>query len=277
MTVLLFVYGLLRKREKNHHLLKGARCVCEQAAINGVLYETDKGQPAASLAETTFVYGELYETDHQMIRKLDAHYPDFERRETAVHTDLGNKTAFAYVMKPEKCVSFDRIKSGDWKEYRFMKREDDSPVYYFAYGSCMDNARFKQAGVDHFFAEPVGGGVVEGYSTRFTLKRPDGSRADLVEDGGRTEGVLYKLPFEAATYLYKREGVDSHTYRPAFIEVCVNGRVYTGCLTFLVLEKAEEIAPPGHYQEEIERGADLYLSPGFSEKLKRYMNSLPKI
>ena len=64
-----------------------------------------------------------------------------------------------------------------------MKREDDSPVYYFAYGSCMDNARFKQAG-STTFAEPVGGAVVEGYSTRFTLRRPDGSRADLVEDGG---------------------------------------------------------------------------------------------
>ncbi|MDM5202971.1 gamma-glutamylcyclotransferase [Bacillus velezensis] len=275
--MLLFVYGLLRKREENHELLKGAPCVCEQAAINGVLYETDKGQPAASLAETAFVYGELYETDHQMIRKLDMYYADFDRKEVAVTTDAGNKTAFAYVVKPGQCASFSRIKSGDWKEYRFMKREDDSPVYYFAYGSCMDNARFKQAGVDHFFAEPVGGAVVEGYSTRFTLRRPDGSRADLVEDGGRTKGVLYKLPFEAATYLYKREGVDNHTYRPAFIEVCAGGRVYRGVLTFLVLDKAEEIAPPGHYQEEIERGADLYLSPAFSEKLKRYMNSLPKM
>ncbi len=144
--MLLFAYGLLRKREENHELLKGAPCVCEQAAINGVLYETDKGQPAASLAETAFVYGELYETDHQMIRKLDAYYADFDRKEVAVTTDAGNKTAFAYVVKPDQCASFSRIKSGDWKEYRFMKREDDSPVYYFAYGSCMDNARFKQAG-----------------------------------------------------------------------------------------------------------------------------------
>lgn len=144
--MLLFVYGLLRKREENHELLKGAPCVCEQAAINGVLYETDKGQPAASLAETAFVYGELYETDHQMIRKLDMYYADFDRKEVAVTTDAGNKTAFAYVVKPGQCASFSRIKSGDWKEYRFMKREDDSPVYYFAYGSCMDNARFKQAG-----------------------------------------------------------------------------------------------------------------------------------
>ena len=69
-------------------------------AINGVLYETDKGQPAASLAETAFVYGELYETDHQMIRKLDAYYADFDRKEVAVTTDAGNKTAFAYVVKP---------------------------------------------------------------------------------------------------------------------------------------------------------------------------------
>lgn len=127
------------------------------------------------------------------------------------------------------------------------------------------------------FAEPVGGAVVEGYSTRFTLRRPDGSRADLVEDGDGLKACCTSSRLKRQLTCTKREGVDNHTYRPAFIEVCAGGRVYRGCLTFLVLDKAEEIAPPGHYQEEIERGADLYLSPAFSEKLKRYMNSLPKM
>ncbi|MEC1961117.1 gamma-glutamylcyclotransferase, partial [Bacillus subtilis] len=53
-------------------------------------------------------------------------------------------------------------------------------------------------------------------------------------------------------------------------------RHYKYCLTFLVLQKEAEIAPPQHYQIEIERGAELYLSPEFTEKLKRHMNSLPK-
>lgn len=98
----------------------------------------------------------------------------------------------------------------------------------------------------------------------------------MLEDGGTTEGVLYRIPYSALSYLFKREGVESLTYRPAFVDVEAGGRHYKDCLTFLVLQKEAEIAPPQHYQIEIERGAELYLSPEFTEKLKRHMNSLPK-
>ena len=140
----------------------------------------------------------------------------------------------------------------------------------------MDDARFKLAKVDHYFKRIVGGGALDRFTTRFTLVRPDGSRADMVEDGGETEGVLYEVPFDAIRYLYKREGVYEGTYRPAFVDVKMGDQVYEDCLTFLVLQKSEEIAPPGHYRSEIEKGADLYLSEAFRKKIRSHMDSLTK-
>ncbi len=83
----------------------------------------------------------------------------------------------------------------------------------------------------------------------------------MVEDGGETEGVLYEVPFDR--YLYKREGVYEGTYLPAFVDVKIGNQIYDDGLTFLVLQKSEEIARPGHYRIEIEKGADLYLSEAF--------------
>ncbi|BBP88979.1 hypothetical protein BsIDN1_25970 [Bacillus safensis] len=66
--------------------------------------------------------------------------------------------------------------------------------------------------------------------------------------------------------MYKREGVYEGTYRPAFVDVKIGDQIYADCLTFLVLQKSDEIAPPGHYRSEIEKGADLYLSEAFRKK-----------
>lgn len=274
MNSLLFVYGTLRKHETCHGVLSQSACVNQQARIKGKMYDTGQGRPAAAFSEHTYICGEVYKADESVIHKLDFLKEGYHKRRVTVETDTGKKTAYAYFIKEEACASYTEIKSGDWKEYQMISRKQ-KPVYYFAYGSCMDNARFKTARVDHYFNHPVGGAGLPGYSTRFTLRREDGSRADLVEDGGSAEGVLYCLPFEAVSYLYKREGVDSRTYRPAFVDVEADGHLYTDCLTFLVLDKKAEIAPPEHYSREIERGAQQYLSADYAEKLKRHIESLP--
>lgn len=274
MNSLLFVYGTLRKHEKNHHLLSQSPRINEQARTRGCLFAAKEG-PAAVLEDESYICGELYEADSLCIHKLDQFFQGYHKQTVLVETDAGIKKALIYFRNKSECSGFQKISSGDWKEHQMISKSQH-PVYYFAYGSCMDNARFQKAGVDHFFQDPVGRAVLKGYTTRFTLKREDGSRADMMEDGGTTEGVLYRIPFSALSYLYKREGVESLTYRPAFVDVEAGGRRYTDCLTFLVLQKEAEIAPPQHYQIEIERGAEMYLSPGFAEKLKRHMNSLPK-
>ncbi|MED1810224.1 gamma-glutamylcyclotransferase [Bacillus subtilis] len=274
MNSLLFVYGTLRKHEKNHHLLAQSACINEQARTKGSLFAAKEG-PTAVLNGEGYIYGEVYEADELCIHKLDQFFQGYHKQTVFVETDVGIKNALIYFMNKDGFAGFTKISSGDWKEHQMISKSKN-PIYYFAYGSCMDHARFQKAGVDHYFQDPVGRAVLKGYTTRFTLKREDGSRADMLEDGGTTEGVLYRIPYSTLSYLYKREGVESLTYRPAFVDVEAGGRHYKDCLTFLVLQKEAEIAPPQHYQIEIERGAELYLSPEFTEKLKRHMNSLPK-
>lgn len=43
MNSLLFVYGTLRKHEKNHHLLAQSACINEQARTKGSLFAAKEG------------------------------------------------------------------------------------------------------------------------------------------------------------------------------------------------------------------------------------------
>ncbi|PCK21797.1 gamma-glutamylcyclotransferase [Bacillus pumilus] len=272
----LFVYGTLLKHEEYHETyLKESSPLAKSAWIKGRLYDTGAGSPACVLAEKSSVYGELYEVTAETLNKIDELEEGYVMQEIDVMTDQGPKAAIAYTLPEQKALDLEEIESGCWKEYKLWQREPSS-FYYFAYGSCMDDARFKLAKVDHYFKRIIGGGALDRFTTRFTLVRPDGSRADMVEDGGETEGVLYELPFDAIRYLYKREGVYEGTYRPAFVDVKMGNQIYEDCLTFLVLQKSEEIAPPGHYRSEIEKGADLYLSEAFRKKIRSHMDSLIK-
>ncbi|MEW6977882.1 gamma-glutamylcyclotransferase [Bacillus pumilus] len=272
----LFVYGALLKHEEHHEAyMKENRPLAKSAWINGRLYDTGAGYPACILTGKSTVYGELYEVTAETLNTLDALEEGYDKQEIDVMTDQGPKAAIVYTLPEQMASGLKEIESGSWKEYRLWQRQPSS-FYYFAYGSCMDDARFKLAKVDHYFKRIVGGGALDRFTTRFTLVRPDGSRADMVEDGGETEGVLYEVPFDAIRYLYKREGVYEGTYRPAFVDVKMGDQVYEDCLTFLVLQKSEEIAPPGHYRSEIEKGADLYLSEAFRKKIRSHMDSLTK-
>lgn len=272
----LFVYGTLLKHEEHHEAyMREGKPLAKSAWIKGRLYDTGAGYPACVLMENGTIYGELYEVSSDTLNKIDELEEGHEKHEIDVMTDQGKRTALVYTLPKQKIVGLKGIESGCWKEYKLWQSEPAS-FYYFAYGSCMDDARFKLAKVDHYFKRIIGGGALDRFTTKFTLVRPDGSRADMVEDGGETEGVLYEIPFDAIRYLYKREGVDEGTYRPAFVDVKLGDQVYEDCLTFLVLQKSEEIAPPGHYRSEIEKGADLYLSEAFRKKIRSHMDSLIK-
>lgn len=272
----LFVYGTLLQHEDNHEAyMKESRLLAKSAWMNGKIYDTNQGYPACVPAETGTVYGELYEVTDNTLNKIDVLEGGYDKQEINVMTDQGQMTAVTYTVPKQKSSTLKEIESGCWKAYK-MWQQKPSSFYYFAYGSCMDDARFKLAEVDHHFKQIIGGGILNGFTTRFTLVRPDGSRADMVEDGGETEGVIYKVPFDAIHYLYKREGVYEGTYRPAFVDVNIGDQIYEDCLTFLVLQKSEEIAPPAHYRSEIEKGADLYLSEVFRKKIRSHMDSLMK-
>ncbi|MCJ8008335.1 gamma-glutamylcyclotransferase [Lederbergia wuyishanensis] len=274
MSNLVFVYGTLRRNERNHHLLNGATCIAEQAWTNGILFNTDNGYPILkNINDIDVVYGELYEVDDNQLARLDeleGYYGEgkinfYDRVVKTIFTDKEIYHAFVYVMTEQQTDMLRvKVEHEDWKVQNFIKQNH---FLYFAYGSCMDDKRFKIAGEDHHFEKLVGLGVLDGYSLGFTVRFSDGGRADILETGGVVEGKAYEITSDAVPYLFRREGVGDRLYRPAIIEIKINGMVKEA-LTFIVVQKEEELAPPDHYSEEILRGGEGTLSLDYLEKIK---------
>jgi len=274
----LFVYGTLRRGERNHGLLGSSRCEAFLARAPGVLVDTGLGFPAmkemgASSGETPgMVCGEIYRVDKATLARIDIledyHGPGdprnlYERVEMKARTDRGEMDVLAYVS--DRFRDGAAICFGDWKLHRMLR---EPHVLYFAYGSCMDDERFKKAGVADWFRDMVGRGTVHGCNLQFTRQASDGGRADMVETGGVTEGKLYRIPVEALEgYLYGREGVRLGIYRPAVVPVRLDSGETADALTFVVVDKRPETAPPEWYMEEILRGAGGTVSESYYEAL----------
>jgi gamma-glutamylcyclotransferase (GGCT)/AIG2-like uncharacterized protein YtfP len=278
-----FVYGTLRRNEPNHRLLQGAELVAEQAWTNGEMYDTGLGYPALKDSENGNVFGEMYLVSDEQLRLLDeleGHREGaadnlYDRKKQVINHDCGETEAFVYTIAAHnQSMLKTPIPYGDWRVYQFEKLQGN--VMYYAYGSCLDDARFKLAEVDHYFQKVIGVGVLEGYKLRFTKSYPDGGRADIVEEAGVVEGKVYDVPRECLTYLYKREGVRSRVYRPALVNVTVNGQLVKDVLTFIVVTKDQETAPPDHYLEEIIRGGTGFLSDAYLTHLKKHVEKLGK-
>ncbi|MFE8699515.1 gamma-glutamylcyclotransferase [Cytobacillus sp. FJAT-54145] len=273
-TFKLFVYGTLRKHGKYHELLKDARCLVEQAWIYGELYDTGLGYPTMMPSEDKVVYGEMYEINNEQLWQIDK-LEDYvagrsnnlyERVTYNVFTDQDSLEAYIYVSN-RKDLHVTPIPHGDWKLYTFLKEKPET-FYYFAYGSCMDTERFRLANVDHYFSNVIGVGMLEQYSMKYLYSVSDGGRADIVEDGGLTEGIVYEAPYDAVQYLFKREGFYTRAYRPIFVDIKMKDTILKDVLTFHVYDKREETVPPHHYATEILRGAKGRVSSKYFEYLR---------
>jgi gamma-glutamylcyclotransferase (GGCT)/AIG2-like uncharacterized protein YtfP/cation transport regulator ChaC len=267
----LFVYGTLRGGESNHGLLGAPHCVSLLAQVSGFMVDTGFGYPAM-IEGSGKVCGEIYEIDEETLLRIDAleaYYGPgdprnlYERVETAAYTDQGEVKVMTYVSSR---FSYDSsIPYGDWKLYQMTKLQH---VLYFAYGSCMDDARFKEHGVSEWFSDVIGRGRVFGCNVQFTRHAHNGGRADLVETGGVTEGKLYRIPVAVLEgYLYGREGVQSEVYRPVVIPVTLDNHRVVDAVTFVVVDKKTELAPPQEYMEEMLRGAKPIVSSSYYEAL----------
>ncbi|WP_433742549.1 gamma-glutamylcyclotransferase [Falsibacillus pallidus] len=279
---LLFVYGTLRRHEKNHSILAKERLAASQAWINGTMFDTGSGYPTVELQGSSMVYGELYEINEAILPALDEleGYRDgeegslFNRTICKVHTDIGEYEAHVYTSGNKK-MNKDLIEGGDWRVHQFFRDKLKQELYYFAYGSCMDDERFAKASVDHLFKEVVGRGTLENFSMKYTFLVHDGGRGDIVEDGGSVEGVLYKVDWRAFDYLFEREGVAPGWYRPALVDVTTaDNAIIHDVVTFIVIKKDKETCPPLHYAREIMRGAKPYVSSQYLKNLYNQVESL---
>jgi gamma-glutamylcyclotransferase (GGCT)/AIG2-like uncharacterized protein YtfP len=282
LSQFVFVYGTLRKHEKYHHIIEGSKLVAEQAWTNGILYDTGNGYPALVSEGEQLVYGEVYSVNQNILQKLNEleGYVEggkdnlYERKLETVFTDTGTYDAIIYYADPTSILIKTPIQIGDWKIHRIINKEDK--IDYFAYGSCMDLERISLAGKVHLFREVLGAGKLPGYTIRFSVNVSDGGRADIVEEGGLVEGKVYRLNSEAIEYLYNREGVHTGLYRPAFVDIDINGKLHKNALTFIVCSKKNEVAPPDHYINEIYRGGKNILSESYVQALEEQVAKLRK-
>ncbi|WP_096188768.1 gamma-glutamylcyclotransferase [Evansella halocellulosilytica] len=279
---LLFVYGTLRKHCTNHHFLKGATLVAEQARTKGELYDTESGYPALRFNGHENVYGELYEVDDILLASIDMlegyeQWRDenlYERTISSIRSDRGDYKAIVYYMSEKNDEMLrNKIDSGDWKRYEF-ERNNTPYFYYFAFGSCMDMERMKIAEVDHLFSNVTGAGKLPNYEICYRIHRPDGGRADISETGKELEGIVYYLPYEALQYLYEREGVYTGMYRPIFVDITIGEKQFINVLSFTVINKKNELTPPDHYAIEILRGAKGRVSKEYFAYLTQHMENL---
>lgn len=251
--------------------------MARQAWTEGELFDTGQGYPGLAVPGGQRVYGELYRVNRETLARLDAleghrpeeleHPGEYRRIRRRVYTDQGAVEAFVYVHAFPEEGNRSAVAYGDWKA-RQLKRQWE--WLYFAYGSCMDAERFHTQGAGEYFREVVGRGVLRGHGMRYTLPRPDGGRADLVEDPKSVvEGKVYRVGGEGLKYLFWREGADDGVYRPAWVPVEINGRTVEDVLTFIVIEKGKETAPPEHYAREILRGSKGTVSEAYHDHLRR--------
>lgn len=271
--LIVFVYGTLRKSEDNHWLLKEAKLINHQSWTNGVLYDSHLGYPIMTINGGARVYGEIYQVNPTQLKRLDdllgfggedeVNY--FDRTLQTVYTDFDELEAYVYVMNVDEIMNLEVISLGDWKSHQYLCQEE---LLYFAYGSCMDDQRFKEAGVGAQFSNVVGCGVASHFSLAYTRKLSDGGRADLIVSEESAEGKVYHIKNPTLAYLFEREGVTTKGYRPAFIDIEIEGVLYTNVLTFLVVHKEDETAPPKHYATELLRGAKGCVSDAYFNKLK---------
>lgn len=274
-----FVYGTLRRGERNHHYLDVATCIYHQSWIRGTLYDTTSGYPAMQESKTNHIYGEIYEVSESQLQAIDRLEGFVEggldnlfvRTEATVYNDMGVElNAIIYTAGQPSSDSSEVIPSGDWLVYNYLKRDT---LLYFAYGSCMDDERFKLANVDHHFYNIKGKGILDGFEFQFSRSSNDGGKGDLVENKlEKVEGIVYQISDEAITYLYKREGVNNNLYRPAVIHVSIDGKTYLA-ITFMGLVKSAETAPTELYGTEIIRGGKGLLSKDYIQRIQQKIDS----
>jgi gamma-glutamylaminecyclotransferase len=112
----LFVYGTLRRGERAHGLLRGARLLAKASTpARFTLVEMAGGYPALVHGGCSAVRGEIYGIDESLLRELDP-YEDVPELYLRVRMNIAGHDCWVYVLRPEHARGLPVIASGDWKQ-----------------------------------------------------------------------------------------------------------------------------------------------------------------
>jgi cation transport regulator ChaC len=142
-------------------------------------------------------------------------------------------------------------------------------IYYFAYGSCMDERSFAGT-VGYGNYQILGRAILSDYRLAFNLYSDyrKGGVADIVPDKGKVvEGILYHLRPEALVPLDEREGVAIGLYRRMNVMVSWEHKRVEAFTYTVVNKELKDLAPSKEYAQLIYNGVKRFLSDHYKEEL----------
>jgi len=130
-VVNVFVYGSLKKQEKNHEMMKHYPCLAMDAWIYGKLYDGFVGYPFLILDKSRKVHGEIYQVptkDLPILDEFEDYFPGgddnlYERVEIEAFTKTSRFKAYVYIcLQPEMLK--EEIVHGNWSLVEEMRKRD---------------------------------------------------------------------------------------------------------------------------------------------------------
>jgi cation transport regulator ChaC len=147
-------------------------------------------------------------------------------------------------------------------------------MYYFAYGSCMNELDFSR-NVKQFTR--LGRAELHHYKLGFTMYSGsrDGGVADVIDFPDEVvEGILYVVDEQGVKELDKREG-HPNFYERIYVDIQYNGQLIERVVTYQgVNQNLHEYAPSSDYSNIILVGARNELSERYLEKLESHIHYL---
>jgi len=117
MNYNVFVYGTLRQRGTNHHIIAQARCVEHRKKIYGyALYDYAQEYPFMVQAQPEeYVVGEVYEVNPELLN--DLHILEDIANNLYKFIFLESEACYTYVKFDQEVSRMQKIKGGDWIKY----------------------------------------------------------------------------------------------------------------------------------------------------------------
>ena len=112
---ILFVYGTLKRGQRNHGLMREARFLGEAITFPDYTLLDLGSFPGIIAGGTTAVHGELYEVGPDLLARLDRHegVPRLYVRE-AVHMDETDKAESYFLVDPGRIAQGIIVETGFW-------------------------------------------------------------------------------------------------------------------------------------------------------------------